>query len=163
MIKSPSGTTGPSRVNPTVDDSPILTDLLKLRQRSEHSQNWEAEVARPDELVKYMDCYDTANLNDDEKYALMSLILYALEDAWKMAFPETSKCESRIARSIIANHPLHLPQLKYWSLPEEASEDPDDLFCITPFIRRLASTLQGDSSVSDPQWEEKNANNRRNR
>ena len=25
MIKSPSGTTGPSRVNPTVDDSPILS------------------------------------------------------------------------------------------------------------------------------------------
>lgn len=114
-----------------------LTAILNLRQPLAYSQNWEAEVARPNELDKYLDCYEKTHLTEDEKYALMSLTLYAFEGAKKMALPYLAQHEVRINRAIQADYALHLPQLMYWSLPDEESDDPDCLFSITPFVRLI--------------------------
>src|SRR5258708_4398340 len=119
-----------------------LTALLGLRAALPNSQNWEAEVSRPIDLPRYLDCYETEELNSEEKVALMSLILYALEGAEKLASNDLPMLRARIARAIQADYALHIPHVRYWSLPDEESDDPDSLFFITPFIREI-SKLHG--------------------
>ena len=114
-----------------------LSTLLGLLAALPNSQNWEAEVSKPIDLTRYIDCYETEELNSEEKFALMSLILYALEGAEKLGSTDLPLSKDRIASIILADYTLHEPHIRYWSLPDEESDDPDSLFAISPFLREI--------------------------
>lgn len=121
-----------------------LTNTLGLRPVSKNSQDWEAEVADSSKLHEYLSFYEAESLSDDEKFALMSLILYALESAEKLALPDLVLVKKRIEVAIRADLILQSDYIAYWSLPDEDSTDPDELFLITPFIRNVATALHFD-------------------
>ncbi len=124
-----------------------LTKMLELRKALPNSQNWEAEVADPFDLSKYLESYESGSLSSEESFALMSLILYALESAEKLALPDLPMWKLRIRKAIVADHPLNTNHLIYWSLPDEESDDPEHLFRITPFVREMAQQLGIDLPV----------------
>lgn len=43
-------------------------------------QDWECQVAPPDRLSEFLSVCDTENLNDDERFCLMEIVIQSFEE-----------------------------------------------------------------------------------
>jgi hypothetical protein len=92
-------------------------------------QDWPLEVSDSTRLQEFCDAYEFEKLNDIEKFALMQLILFSVEDEPK------DPSQERIKRLLLCDFLLHLHTLNYWRLPEETG--PENVFPITSLIREV--------------------------
>jgi hypothetical protein len=104
-------------------------------------QDWEYQVADPMRVDEFLAAYQSGDLSDDEKFTLMETIIesfnligqsggdLAVEPRWQ-----------RTLALLDNNLPLHAYSIWYWSCVEAQQED--EIFCLSPFIRRLFAKHQ---------------------
>jgi len=98
------------------------------------SQDWELECADLNRIGEFLDLYEDQGLNDDERFALMALIVASFDDYLSTNRNDVALA-SRIRRHLTTHFELHKSTIHYWSLPGESK--PETLFSITPFIRQI--------------------------
>src|SRR5207249_288166 len=116
-----------------------LTQRLGLRL--EWCQDWELEVADPSRLDELCDLYEGVSLSVDEKFALMSLLVFSYDD-YLQETPVAQRdpsLEARIERLLREDFVLHFHTIQYWCCLDEASwtnpadpDDPQNGFLVTP-------------------------------
>lgn len=110
-----------------------LTLMFGLRTNP-YMQDWDIEAADPEIVEKLVDAYFDPSLTEDDRFALMSLIVASLDGA-KHQGRDISGPWSRVARILLDNAQLHAYTMAYWACGEDP--DPDHQFLITPEIRSV--------------------------
>ncbi|MCY9698017.1 hypothetical protein [Paenibacillus alginolyticus] len=110
-----------------------LTEKLGLPDLDQYSQDWEYEIANSSRVNEFVSFYESADLNQSEKFALMSLIISSFDDAVTEGKIQDGIWE-KIKGHLISDIDLHRKTILYWSLVEE---EVDDCFSSTPFIREI--------------------------
>jgi hypothetical protein len=114
-------------------------------------QDWPLEVADPALLREFCDAYEDESIlfDRDERFALMKLILYSLDESEELqdwledkgtrgvaaAEPHPVTLPDRVIALLRRDFLLHLHTINYWRLPEETN--PEYLFVITPLLRQV--------------------------
>ena len=96
-------------------------------------QDWEWEVADSDRIDEFISAYESGQLDDDEKFTLMEIIIQSFEE-----FESSLSIEPRwkkILNIIENNIELHIYSVWYWSDLENDNED--DQWKVNPFIRSI--------------------------
>ncbi|GIO04062.1 hypothetical protein J31TS6_00900 [Brevibacillus reuszeri] len=112
-----------------------LVRKVKLPAPDEFSQDWEYEVSDSSRISEFLHAYENIELNIDEKFALMIIIISSFNDAIV-----ERKAEESLA-SLIRNHLLqdiniHKNTISYWSMLDE--EDLENCHAVTSFMRGIA-------------------------
>lgn len=120
----------------TLTKQAIETISRKLQlPMSGREQDWLTGVADADRITEFLNLYLTdSSLEQDQKYALMDLILASCNKALQ----ETKSIESRDWKQIKASlytDPNNSDLIAYWALP--GVEDVKQHFNLTPYIRSL--------------------------
>jgi hypothetical protein len=114
----------------------------------EWMQDWPLEVSDPSRLHEFIDLLKGAE-SDDDRFALMELVLYSLDkadpakqrEAWLVVEPMLEQEPGLYAREII-----------YWALGDETDDGigklddlgEDEGFSITPLMRPVLVRVSGD-------------------
>jgi len=117
----------------TKDSEAKLTSMLNLPP---HMQDWEIECADANRLGEFIDLYADGGLNDDDRFALMALIVSSFED-WLCEGGLEEMVVQRVRRHLMADFSLHEWTIHYWCLfdtPDEAG-----VFRATPLMREIWS------------------------
>lgn len=97
-------------------------------------QDWAIEMSNPDRVSDFLIFFHTANLNDEQKYGLVSLILSSY-DEFLYKHKHSIELWDKITLILISNKSLYKDLLSYWALPDE--NNPALWFNITQYIRRI--------------------------
>lgn len=97
-------------------------------------QDWAVECADPDILDAALLAYGDSELDEDDHFALMSLMLSSLELA-SQSHHTVSHYWEGISILLLEHPKLHAPQLAYWACPGEI--DQHYMFAITARVRQL--------------------------
>jgi hypothetical protein len=103
-----------------------------------YMQDWEWEVAEPERIDEYITVYNSGELNDDERFTLMEMIVQAFED-----IGDSLNNDSRwvdILRLLEQNIELHAYSVWYWSDLE--NELGDEIWHVTPFLRKIVDRFK---------------------
>jgi hypothetical protein len=111
-----------------------INRLLDLPYREE-MQDWPIEVADPMRLHEFCDLYESGGLGNEEKFALMQLIVASLDDLPWEGTDGDEKTEERVDRLLCQDFVLHLHTVQYWCLQDET--DPENVFAVTPLLRQI--------------------------
>ncbi|MGE0403382.1 MAG: hypothetical protein AB7T06_42130 [Kofleriaceae bacterium] len=107
----------------------------------EWMQDWPLEVADPSRLDEFIDLLKNAE-SDDDRFALMELVLYSLD----VADPAKQRDTWPLIETMLEREPgLYAREILYWSLGDENDDgiwELDDLgenegFSITPLMRSV--------------------------
>lgn len=110
-----------------------LSVMFSLRT-DPYMQDWDIEAADPGIVDKLVDAYSDPSLTEDDRFALMCLILGSLNAA-KHEGRDISVWWSRVAKILTENTQVHAYTMAYWACGEDP--DPDHQFLITPEIRNM--------------------------
>jgi hypothetical protein len=110
-----------------------ITALFNLHTDPQ-MQDWALETSSPQLLDPLLDAYDESEMDDDDRFALMSLIVASLDDARHLNM-DIRKQWARAAAYLDRDAHLHAHTMDNWSCG--TSPDPDRQHLITPDIRRV--------------------------
>lgn len=113
-----------------------LNKKLQLPKFGPYSQDWEYELADSSRVNEFISFYESAELSQDEKFALMSLIVSSFDDAISEGKNQEETWE-RIKKHLIQDLVVHRQTILYWSIAEEELNEFDNGFCITPYMRQI--------------------------
>lgn len=99
-----------------------------------YMQDWEVEVSDPRRVIEFVDAYSDDDLDDDNRFALMALIVASLDEALLEHLDITDPW-SRVEELLRRNARLHASTMSYWSCADDP--DPEHQFQLTPFVRRV--------------------------
>lgn len=115
-----------------------LAEELQLKNEA-GMQDWEWEVANPDDIEKYIYHYRSLD-DDDKKFTLMEIMIQAVEDqSSESAF---SEYWHQIEIFLRKNFAIHQYSIFYWSTFE--NDDVNDCWKVTPSMRNLWTDLNID-------------------
>ena len=117
-------------------------DRLNLRLQlspDKYCQDWEIELADSLRVEEFVDIYETESLDDDERFALMALIVASFEDVLSEN-PEKQDCWPRISQALHSQFDLHSYTVSYWAAP--GADLKDGCFSITPLMREVWAACQ---------------------
>src|SRR4051794_1394408 len=97
-------------------------------------QDWEHQCADSSRLGEFLDLYERGGLSDDERFALMALIVSSFDD-WLQLGGTDELVIQRVRRHLVADLSLHECTVHYWSSLEEP--DLENVFHATPFMREI--------------------------
>jgi hypothetical protein len=97
-------------------------------------QDWEILLADADRLGEFSRLYDDPSLDDDDRRALMSLLVASVDD-YLQGHPSSPPELPRIAEQIVRDGHLHRALLDYWAQGE--LDLPDLQFSVSPVIRDI--------------------------
>ena len=109
-------------------------------------QDWPLEVADAGRVEEFLKAYETEAWSDDERYALMELLLYSYDEAPDVTAP--NRVWPRLSAALLQAFELHRPTMLYWCLFDHSPDDvenPDHLFHLTPLIRDVWDEALGNS------------------
>lgn len=106
----------------------------------EVGQDWELEAADSRRVAEFLDYYETQQLNDDERFALMSLIIASFDQ--RISASPDDVLQKRIVDHLTVRFDLLNYLVQYWALPDEDSED--EGFPFTPIARQIMQSECGD-------------------
>lgn len=112
-----------------------LTNDLKLKSVDDFTQDWECEVVDVAKISEYLSYYKMSTLNRNEKITLIRLILEAYND-YICLEREEDLYGKEIESILNSDYNTHEATIKYWSCE---SEELENCFAITPFVRRIIS------------------------
>ena len=98
----------------------------------QYSQDWEIEVADGRRLLEFVDAYSALSLDDDERFALMALIVASADDALEFHRLD-GQLWNRVHDLLVADSPIHAHTIHYWCCPNAAGED--ECFTLSPRMR----------------------------
>ena len=113
-----------------------LNTLLRLPYH-EGMQDWAVELADADRVEEFCDVYETGELDNETRFALMALIVSCLDD-WlceKRQATGVPAPPERVAQLLHRDFLEHFHTVNYWRCGEE--EDPEYQFTVTPLIRTV--------------------------
>ena len=111
-----------------------LIKKLKLPEYDEFSQDWEYEVANIERLEEFIEYYQNVDMDIDEKFTLMIIILESCNDA-KQENKLQKETWDKVEELVIKDKIIHNLTINYWSCIE--NENIEDCFYITPLVRKL--------------------------
>ena len=97
-------------------------------------QDWElvhADALRVEEFIKL---YRHGDLNEDDRFALMALIVASFDEWLGLDYPSAAVTE-RVRQIIVTNFALHESTVHYWCIWDET--DSANFFRGTPFMRAV--------------------------
>lgn len=96
-------------------------------------QDWEWEVADPARIKEFIAAYNDGSLSEDERFTLMETIIQSFAET---CLPlETNSDWRQTLSAIEQDISLHIYSVWYWSHLD--APDEEDLWNVTPFMRRL--------------------------
>lgn len=95
-------------------------------------QDWDILNADPRRLGEFLDLYETESLTEDDKFALMALIVASFDD-WLGDGGTDEAVLTRIQRHLVSEFTQHEATVHYWCLFDEP--DPAECFVVTQFMR----------------------------
>ncbi|MCR9141059.1 MAG: hypothetical protein NXI24_02220 [bacterium] len=99
-----------------------------------HMQDWEIECANPERVEEFTRYYVENNLDDDEKFTLMALILGSFEEYCESASPAEGLWR-RIKNLLIQDHEIQKTHIVYYQCRE--SNDEAEFFSISKRMREI--------------------------
>lgn len=112
-----------------------LVQKVNLPSPDEFSQDWEVEVSDSSRISEFLCAYENIELNIDEKFALMIVIISSFDDAVAEGQTEESTAK-RIRYHLLQDIGIHMNTIRYWSMLDE--DDLDNCFAVTAFMREIA-------------------------
>lgn len=101
-------------------------------------QDWDLEMASFKRFHEFLNFYRENYLSDDEKVALMSLILASYDDFLNEYELKSDSMWDCIRKELVKDRVIFVELLEYWSLNNEIMEQ--NIFKITPLIRMIKAT-----------------------
>lgn len=102
-------------------------------------QDWDIEMADPARVSEFVEFYqkgsESASLSEEEKKALMALIIASYNDLLDSQSISDSTLWSQISALILRESDIFGPIISYWSL--ENDKTTEDHFKVTPLLRQL--------------------------
>lgn len=95
-------------------------------------QDWEWEVANPDDIEKYIFHYKSLN-DSDKKFTLMEIMIQAVEDQGFES--DFTKYWNIIEVFLRGNFSIHQHSIFYWSTFD--NEDLNECWKVTPLMRNV--------------------------
>lgn len=106
-------------------------------------QDWELLAADSRRVIEFLDYYDTRQLNDDERFTLMSLIIASFDDC--LSAGQEDVLQDRIVARLTARFDVLNYLVQYWALPDEPDEGAaDGVFHFTPIARNIMQSKYGE-------------------
>ncbi len=102
-------------------------------------QDWEIELADLNRIEEFVLFYRNSSLGEEEKKALMSLVVASYDDYLNEKFTSNDRYENEIKDLLKLDKHLFSELLDYWSLNGE--NDSEDYFKITPLIRNIKALI----------------------
>ena len=109
-----------------------LTRNLNLEFDLEDYQDWEFIVGKSEDIEKYIEYYNS-EIDDDNKFALMEIIIQATEE--QEVENDFLKYSEIVQRLLSENFQLHEHSIFYWSCFDISNLK--DCWRITPIMRSL--------------------------
>ena len=106
-------------------------------------QDWEYIVADYKDLNRYIELYTTVT-NDDIRFALMEMIIETSNEGWDLGW--STEIWPGVKQKLVDNFPLHEYTVYYWCY--SLSDDIEDMFNISPYMRDLWKELTGTDFTS---------------
>jgi len=97
-------------------------------------QDWELQLGDAARLDEFVRVYETAELDDEDRRALMSLIVASADAALGAGTPGPPE-QARIAALLVRDAHLHRTLLDYWSQGDV--DEPEAQFLISPWMREV--------------------------
>lgn len=107
---------------------------------AEVGQDWEIVAADSRRVSEFLDYFDTRQLNDDERFALMSLIIASFDERLSAGPDDVS--QDRIVARLTTRFDVFNYLVHYWALPDE--DGTDNAFNFTPVARQIMQSRYGD-------------------
>jgi len=98
-------------------------------------QDWSYEVAKYEDIQKYINHYESLN-DEDKKFVLMEIIIQSTEE--QLNNENFIKYLDKIKPLLMNDFDIHEYTIYYWSCFDK--KNIDDCWRITPFIRQLWNT-----------------------
>lgn len=99
-------------------------------------QDWDIELADSVRIDEFLTLFkQDSSLNNEQKYALMALILASCDDALQEGKLLAMESWTYI-KWVLNTDPLYQNLVDYWSIP--TAENQDDLFALTPYLRSIS-------------------------
>ncbi|MEK3752359.1 hypothetical protein NYE25_29675 [Paenibacillus sp. FSL E2-8871] len=112
-----------------------LVKKIKLPAPDEFSQDWEYEVSDSSRITEFLYAYENIELNIEEKFALMIIIISSFNDAILENKAEKSSA-SLIRYHLLQDISIHKNTIYYWSMLDE--DDQENCHAVTSFMREIA-------------------------
>jgi hypothetical protein len=105
-------------------------------------QDWELEAADPRRVGEFLDRYDAGGLDDDERFALMSLIIASFDEL--LASGRDKSLQDRIVEHLSREFDVLNALVQYWALPDATDEEAaENGFGFTPVARQVMRSKYG--------------------
>ncbi|WP_019637121.1 hypothetical protein [Paenibacillus fonticola] len=116
-----------------VTKSAIEGLVKKIPVPDEYSQDWEYEVADSSRITEFLYAYEKIELNKEERFTLMIIIISSFNDAIVEGKVEANF--SVIRYHLLQDINIHKNTIYYWSMLDE--DDLENCYAVTSFIRGL--------------------------
>ncbi len=115
---------------------PTRAAILSLAARfdlpyGEGDQDWEYTHSRFEQVPAYLAAYTSGELDDDERFVLMEMIIDRLN-----GHPEEPEYAPML-RLVEENIELHLATIWYWASTDYIGEDPEFSWEVAPAMREI--------------------------
>ncbi len=117
-----------------------LVTKMGFPKPGKYTQDWECEVADHTRVREWMSEYQRSDLNDEERFALVMIIVESMNDALLIE-SITNQDLIIFKRLLIDNYTLHRNTLGDWADWEQT--DLTDSHAITPTIREIIVEAAG--------------------
>lgn len=111
-----------------------LVKKIKLPAPDEFSQDWEYEVSDSSRITEFLYAYENIELNIDEKFALMIIIISSFNDAIIERKADESSA-SLIRYHLLQDIRIHKNTIYYWAMLDE--DDLENCHAVTSFMREI--------------------------
>lgn len=116
-----------------------LVMKIGLPTPDEFSQDWEYVVSDSSRISEFLSAYKTVELNAEEKFALMIIIISSYDDAITIKRVE-GNWRNTIRKFLLEDISIHHNTVFYWAMLEE--EDLENCFYVTPLMREIITDAQ---------------------
>lgn len=105
-------------------------------------QDWEIEAADSHRVKEFLDYYDTQQLNDDERFTLMALIIASFDE--RLRTGQDDLLQDRIVARLTAKFDVLNYLVQHWAMPDETDENlAGNSFIFTPIARQVMQSMYG--------------------
>lgn len=120
-----------------------LAEKLHLPEPGEFTQDWEYEVADSSRVDEFISFYENEQLDGDEKFALMIIVISSFNDVLSQKGMEAAIWE-RIKRNLVMDRHIHMNTILYWA---DIEAELEDSWAIAPYMREVLSLVTQTSPI----------------
>lgn len=120
----------------TIETAASSTRICQLLNLPDFGQDWDLCVSDPERIAEFCDLYESGELNDDERFGLMKLIVASVDDLVRDN-PHASHRDivEPVDGLLHRDFLLHFWTVMRWSVLDES--EPDAMHAITPMMRQI--------------------------